>query len=343
MPLPAPARDKKSASTRRLRDAPADSRSLPVVSDAWSAFGLLWTPAPEENTAGLDATALADNLEAQRDELTAVAAIYESELRIVAPTGDAHPFTEARPELIGMGAAAEIEPIEPIVEMGAVLELAVALDAALSDSPPVARVHVPPALRAVLPRDVGAPAAADAQAAANAPAAANAAKVADGDDVPWPVASLPPLYLRLRLPRAYPSHAAPVFGVRCPWLTDAQLGALVTELDGVCVAAAGGPVICELVEWLRTDALTTLGEDLVQTPLELPKDDAVADSAAAASLLAGRAMPRLEWRPPHAAPPSPIAAPGVDFGRCCTVAAERARGALLPGGSRPGGGGACVA
>ena len=117
-------------------------------------------------------------------------------------------------------------------------ELRVALDALLSEEPPVAHVNVPPALRAAIPR----------LHSHSGPPSTNI----------WAVNSLPPLDLRLRLPATYPSRAAPVFGVRCAWLSDGQLAALCARLDTLCTDLAGAPIICEIVQWLSNEAIASV-------------------------------------------------------------------------------------
>ena len=203
---------------------------------------------------------LSSNVEAQTDELTAVVAIYEREMRVVKNGATASGRDASAPP------ADELEPIVPDVPTpGAVIELKVALDAPLVDTPPVARVRVPPALRNSIPRVASTAASGDD----------------DSDDASaalWPVDSLPPLVLRLRLPATYPSRAPPVFGMRCAWLSDDELAQLCVGADQLCAEARGSPVLCEIVEWLRSDALPSLSPDLLRG-LELPTGGA-ADSGA---------------------------------------------------------------
>ena len=92
----------------------------------------------------------------------------------------------------------------PLLEK-AIFELRVAMDA--GHAPPIALVHVPSALRKTLPHLPTSHAAGAIEADSS------------GDGEMWPVETLPPLILRLRLPPSYPSRGAPVFGVRCSWLS----------------------------------------------------------------------------------------------------------------------------
>ena len=181
--------------------APA-SRGPPAVVDAWLAFRRLWTPTDDELAAAalLPPDELAANLDAQRDELTAVAAIYESELRVVGAAA-AHDGAAA-------ATAAAAAPVD--VRPDALIEIRISLDAALEQRP-VAHVRVPASLRHVLPRHSALPASAhDSTIADGVDDAAAAAE----DAPPWPVDSLPPLLLRLRLPATYPTQcSSPVFAL----------------------------------------------------------------------------------------------------------------------------------
>lgn len=71
--------------------------------------------------------------------------------------------------------------------------------------------------------------------------------------------SLPPIKLRVRLVRDYPSHAPPLFSLRSCWLSDAQLEAIAARMDEMASDFAGEPVVCAWVEWLRADAADVAG------------------------------------------------------------------------------------
>ena len=116
--------------------------------------------------------------------------------------------------------------------------------------------------------------------------AAAAGLSADGDGLVHLV-TLPPITLRLRLPAAYPSRAAPVFGLRCSWLSDEQLEALCVGLDRLCSDSPNAPVVCECVEWIRSEAVAQLPPGTLH-PIRLPSADA-ADAASSAD-----AAPSLE-------------------------------------------------
>ena len=257
--------------------APEAPPRPPPPQDAWSAFLPLWKPSANEeaSASALPSDEAEANLDSQCDELTAVAAIYERELRVV---GGQTATADSEHAPAPAAAASELEPIEePSIDPSAVIELRVAIDADAMETPPVARVNVPPALRKAIPRLPG-----EAAAEGDGATADGASSSSSGGSDPWPVDSLPPLVLRVRLPAAYPSQASPVFGVRCAWLSDEQLVQLCNGLDTVCVESAGGPVICELVEWLRTEALRSLPDSPLSRPLELPADETTAEAVAGA-------------------------------------------------------------
>ena len=77
-----------------------------------------------------------------------------------------------------------------------------------------------------------------------------------------PLAHLPPLRLALQLPATYPSqHPPEVQELQALWLTAPQSEALTQALilqwqDG---SLAGGPVVYQWVEWLKSAALPHLG------------------------------------------------------------------------------------
>ena len=260
------------------------TRTVVAPRDAWSLFQPLWWPPPADEEAL--ASVLPDdesiaNLEAQNDELTAIGAIYERELRVLGSNGRAI----APPSSIA-GPSDDLEPIEPslALEPGGIIELSIPIDTPLGDAPPVACVHVPPSLRRAIPRAVEGGSASGAQDPDDCSAA--------GTTAPWPVDSLPPLVLRLRLPLAYPSRAQPAYAVRCAWLEDGQLEAICAGIDAVCAEAEGSPILCQLIEWLRSDALATaITRDALQA-LSLPAEAAEAAEAAAAVATRAARWPR---------------------------------------------------
>jgi RWD domain len=73
------------------------------------------------------------------------------------------------------------------------------------------------------------------------------------------VAHVPPLQLSVRLPRGYPSHAAPRFELHVAWLSAAQLR-LVAERLVAAQQAAGlqAPVLLSWAECLREEAAEVL-------------------------------------------------------------------------------------
>ena len=73
------------------------------------------------------------------------------------------------------------------------------------------------------------------------------------------LASLPPLSLRAWRPARYPSDAAPAFGLRCAWLSDAQLVALATRLDELWEEQGpGAGILLSWIEWLRHESAAFL-------------------------------------------------------------------------------------
>ena len=68
--------------------------------------------------------------------------------------------------------------------------------------------------------------------------------------------------LRVRRPQSYPSHGPPHVALRCAWLDDAALDGLCVAIEGVLAEGVGAPVLCTLVEWCRTSALSVLGADM---------------------------------------------------------------------------------
>ena len=234
------------------------------------------------------------NLEMQQDELTALAAIYERELSIVhrnegrAASG-AHSTSVDGSECTAAAASAESAAAELIdltpggsleLPPGAALELRVPLVDTTLDDQPLAQIRVPPALRKALPT------------LARGNRSGEGGEGGEGErGSTLSITALPPLSLRLRLPAAYPSRSPPVFGVRCAWLSDESLSTLCERLDAECAAAAGTAVICDLVEWLRTEALRALPADTL-SPLRLPSEagtEAGAEAAAAAAATNGGA------------------------------------------------------
>ena len=154
------------------------------------------------------------------------------------------------------------------------------MDTTLDDQP-IAQISVPPALRKALPTLAG-----------RGDEGGEGGEGGEGErSSTLSITALPPLSLRLRLPAAYPSRSPPVFGVRCAWLSDESLSTLCERLDAECAAAAGTAVICDLVEWLRTEALRALPADTL-SPLRLPSEagtEAGAEAAAAAAATNGGA------------------------------------------------------
>ena len=76
------------------------------------------------------------------------------------------------------------------------------------------------------------------------------------------LASLPPLSLRAWRPARYPSDAAPAFGLRCAWLSDAQLAALATRLDELWEEQGpGAGILLSWIEWLRHESAAFLFGD----------------------------------------------------------------------------------
>ena len=76
------------------------------------------------------------------------------------------------------------------------------------------------------------------------------------------LASLPPLSLRAWRPARYPSDAAPAFGLRCAWLSDAQLVALATRLDELWEEQGpGAGILLSWIEWLRHESAAFLFGD----------------------------------------------------------------------------------
>lgn len=264
---------------------------------SWSTFRSLWSPEADEAAAAasLPADEASANLEGQRDELTAIAAIYSRELRIVtrdSGDGSGHPFV---PSVVDGAIDLEASPAPdspPEIPLGAVIEVSVALDNVIAGKP-VAQVSIPPELRKMLPSLL-------TENAGNE-GGRGATKDVSGPEIDesgdegsslLPLATLPPLVFRLRLPATYPSRAAPVFGVRCAWLSDASLELLCGHLEGLCAEAAGGPVVCELIEWLRSDALGALPSETL-SPLQLPSEAPALVSNAGASSSAASSPPGL--------------------------------------------------
>ena len=281
-PVPGPAPAKQARAPRNA------SVSSPALS-SWSAFATLWSPGTDEAAAvaSLPADEVDANVEAQRDELTAIAAIYERELRIVKRQEGESSHSSSH---FGPDGAIDLEvspaPEAPLeIPQGSVIEVSIALDNAATRRP-AAHVSVPPELRKTLPsvhmectQDGDEGRGSDGGSTNGGSAKPKSSSGQDGGSQ-LPLSTLPPLSLRLRLPATYPSVAPPVFGVRCAWLSDASLEALCRHLDGLCAEAAGGPVVCELIEWLRSDALEALPPETLR-PLLLPAEPTSQAPAAA--------------------------------------------------------------
>lgn len=102
--------------------------------------------------------------------------------------------------------------------------------------------------------------------------------------------SVPPLFLRVRLPASYPSRAPPAFGLSCAWLSDAQLEGLARRLDAIwdeACAGAGGEgaeVISIWVEAMRAEAVEGGGGEAGEAgegtpPLQVVRLPSAADEA----------------------------------------------------------------
>lgn len=70
---------------------------------------------------------------------------------------------------------------------------------------------------------------------------------------------LPPLHLALVLPPDYPSTSPPRFTLSAAWLDLEQLTACAVQLDRLWDEAAGCGIVFAWVEWLKHEAIETLG------------------------------------------------------------------------------------
>ncbi|KAL1525634.1 hypothetical protein AB1Y20_020487 [Prymnesium parvum] len=102
-----------------------------------------------------------------------------------------------------------------------------------------------------------------------------------------PLDSLPPLTLRVRFVRAYPSRAPPPFALRCCWLSDAQLESLAAALDAQWDESPGAVVVSLWAEWLRSESAAALAP-LRLHPLRLPREEAAEDGRVACGSRAAR-------------------------------------------------------